>query len=42
MKKGFFILWLLISISVLSAGCATTPVQRGAVGGGAAAAEHGR
>ncbi len=42
MKKGIFILWLLISIAVLSAGCATTPVQRGAVGGGAAGAAAGQ
>jgi len=42
MKKVLFILCLLISIAALSAGCATTPVQRGAVGGGAAGAVAGQ
>jgi hypothetical protein len=42
MKNVWFVLCLLLTIAVLSVGCATTPVQRGAVGGGAAGAVAGQ
>ena len=42
MKKILFVLCLLTTIAVFSTGCATTPVQRGAVGGAAAGAVAGQ
>ena len=42
MKKGLLMLCLFMTIVILSVGCATTAVQRGAVGGGAAGAVAGQ
>ena len=42
MKKCFLILCFLMLTAVLFASCATTPTQRGAVGGGAAGAVAGQ
>ena len=42
MKKGFISLCLLACIALMAQGCATTPVQQGAVSGAAVGAVAGQ